>query len=79
MVGGDGLDQLSISVQMGKELYFLISVAQLMEYVGILVLGCGVGDFTTKQATGFQRARCIDNTSEPSPWLPLKLSKLTLA
>jgi hypothetical protein len=53
MVGGDGLDQLSISVQMGKELYFLISVAQLMENVSILVLCCGVGDFTTKQATGF--------------------------
>jgi hypothetical protein len=70
MVGSDGLDQLSISVQMGKELYFLISVAQLTENVGILVLGCGVGDFTTKQATGFWRASCIHDTSEPSPWLP---------
>jgi hypothetical protein len=73
MVGSDGFDNISIPVQMSKESDFLIPVAQLMENVSIFILCCGVGNFTPKQAKGFQRARRIHgpdtDTFELEPWL----------
>lgn len=73
MVGSDDFDKVSIPVQMGKESDFLISIAQLMEDVSILLLRSGVGNLAPKQTTGFQRVRRIhDPGTETKTFLQIR-------